>query len=366
MYGIAYNQGNPKTDLAVPIRTTCQFDFEIPRNTVAEVYELMEKDLLTAIDLLEKNPIVTTTFRIQAPAAKAILARIYLYQERWDDAIKYSKEALAKKSTLLHFGQLDIPEREPGPGRCWEHWSWDCYQLAWQIDTWRIYGDNYYRTESLWVRQAPSNTVETSYIGNAFGPYCMSKEVIANYGEKTGSEDYHKKEGGDLRGLLFFSWYNVPATHVLKDEEQIDINKGSYKYDRHQGIRTAELYLNLAEAYAQKYANGGTTTDRDAVIENLNTLRQHRFTEAAWEELGKVEAADFASAQELLEFCVAERWRELCGETNHRYCDLRRYGMTVTHKDNLGGGTYTQNMAQFVLPIPQAVLESDLSLKDNY
>jgi hypothetical protein len=40
--------------------------------------------------------------------------------------------------------------------------------------------------------------------------------------------------------------------------------------------------------------------------------------------------------------------------------------MTVTHKDNLGGGTYTQNMAQFVLPIPQAVLESDLSLKDNY
>ena len=166
--------------------------------------------------------------------------------------------------------------------------------------------------------------------------------------------------------MTFFEFYNLGNNHNINDEIPIDIRKGTFSGKSYSGIRTAELYLNLAEAYAQKYANGGTTADRDAAISNLNILRQHRFATTAWEEKGKVNADDFASAQELLAFCVAERGRELCKETNHRYCDLRRYGMTVKHEYGVEGKTYTQDMSTFVLPIPQYILENDLTLKDNY
>ena len=371
MYGIAYNQGNPETDLAVPVRTSCQFEFAAPRNTVAEVYEQIEKDLLSAINLLEKNPILSTTFRIQAPAAKAMLARVYLYQERWDDAIEYSEEALAKKSTLLDFTS-EIPVRAPESCSDFIHkiFGYKCYIHNWGDHTGHLrpYAAENYNVECLWTRQT-SSTIELYNLGDGsgWGPYGLSDEFIAIFGDKISAADYNTIENrGDLRGVAYFYWYNTGTNHSINDEIRIYLNKGTVSGNTYKGIRTAELYLNLAEAYAQKYANGGTATDRDAAIKNLNILRQHRFAPTAWEEKGKVEAADFASAQELLEFCVAERQKELCGETNHRYCDLRRYGITVTHEDRLNGGTYTQNMGQFVLPIPQYILENDLTLKDNY
>jgi hypothetical protein len=39
--------------------------------------------------------------------------------------------------------------------------------------------------------------------------------------------------------------------------------------------------------------------------------------------------------------------------------------MTIEHKDNIFGGNYQQDMSKFVLPIPQQILESDLSVKSN-
>lgn len=70
----------------------------------------------------------------------------------------------------------------------------------------------------------------------------------------------------------------------------------------------------------------GNDAYRNQALTDLNKLRKYRFNkEFPADEL------NITDGQELLEFIIDERFRELCGETNHRWCDLRRYGLTVTH-----------------------------------
>lgn len=378
MYGVAYNQGNPETDLAVPLVTSSQFEFAFPRATVAKVYEQIEKDLLLAIELLENNPKkAISNLRIQADAAKAILARVYLYQERWDEAIQYSKEVLDKNSNLIDYSKLELEERVQS-GKCWSHNSTnECYLNGWSgnYEVAQLpYDQPYNSPEVIWSRliSIGKSSYSIGYYG--YGPYLISSELASVFGDNGTALAYKggTKDGSikDLRSIRYFSWVNwqevYAGTHCTLDLEiRKRIEKGGMDGGFYQGIRTAELYLNMAEAYAQKFANGGTTTDRDMAIKYLNDLRITRFNPLVWEEEGKVEASDFTDAQALISFCIDERWRELCGETNHRYCDLRRYGMTIEHKDNIFGGSYQQDMSKFVLPIPQQILESDLSVKSN-
>ena len=75
---------------------------------------------------------------------------------------------------------------------------------------------------------------------------------------------------------------------------------------------------------------------------------------------------DVVDKEELLDYCLTERRRELCGETNHRWCDLRRYGKTVKHvlvESELQ--EFEQNMSLFALPIPEDVLKQNPNLKQN-
>lgn len=59
-------------------------------------------------------------------------------------------------------------------------------------------------------------------------------------------------------------------------------------------------------------------------LNDLNFLRQNRFEADGYKDM---ERGDFADGQALLDFCLRERRRELCGEGNHRWFDLRRTGM---------------------------------------
>ena len=72
---------------------------------------------------------------------------------------------------------------------------------------------------------------------------------------------------------------------------------------------------------------------------------------------------DFEGDQRaLLDFCLRERRRELCGEGNHRWFDLKRIGMPeIKHvymdDDNGRAQEYVleQADARYVLPIPEEV-----------
>ena len=133
-----------------------------------------------------------------------------------------------------------------------------------------------------------------------------------------------------------------------------------------KGIRTAELYLNRAEAYTHKFMASGDDNDRKLALSDLNYLRRHRYDtrNVAYE------SKDYQDANDLLEFCKEERRRELCFE-DHRWFDLRRYGMpTLTHTyfvstDNEEVITLTEEDPRYVLPIPKLALDRNPLLIQN-
>ena len=58
------------------------------RNTVSEVYEQIVKDLENGIKLLNENEMDMSLYKINALAGEAILSRVYLYMEDWDNVLK--------------------------------------------------------------------------------------------------------------------------------------------------------------------------------------------------------------------------------------------------------------------------------------
>jgi starch-binding outer membrane protein, SusD/RagB family len=87
LYARPYNDGNPATNLGVPIKTTPTTNEEtasvlVGRNTVQEVYDQVIQDLTNATTLLpEENGNRATTW-----AASAFLARVYLQMGNFAEA----------------------------------------------------------------------------------------------------------------------------------------------------------------------------------------------------------------------------------------------------------------------------------------
>ena len=172
-------------------------------------------------------------------------------------------------------------------------------------------------------------------------------------------------------GFSTNSYKNEAGKTVYDDYWCAGVVKGFYLSDWcSAGVRNAELYLNRAEGYIRKYMKSGDVGDAQLALNDLNTLRQNRF-----DARGFVEKTleDFnGDGQALLEFCWRERRRELCGEVNHRWCDLRRQGMPqVTHvyidSDN---GTEMEYILQkedprYALVIPDEIRELNPNLTQN-
>lgn len=90
-YGLPYNYGDPTQNLGVPLKLEMAVtDGFMERNTVAEVYEQIVTDLEEGIKLLEENKIDMSLYKISILAGEAILSRVYLYMEDWDNALKYA------------------------------------------------------------------------------------------------------------------------------------------------------------------------------------------------------------------------------------------------------------------------------------
>jgi hypothetical protein len=106
VYGQPYSGAgvNPETSLGVPLILSSQVkDGGLKRNTLKEVYDQIEADLLKASALLNDNYAPPTSFRVGAPAANGLLARFYLYRgldTDWDKVISSATQVLTVKSTL--------------------------------------------------------------------------------------------------------------------------------------------------------------------------------------------------------------------------------------------------------------------------
>ena len=341
LFGLPYNYGDPKVNLGVPLKLSMDITAELfAQKSVAKVYELVENDLLEGNRLLEKSTQKYNFNRINHLAAKALLSRMYLYMENWDDALYYAEEVLKVQSDLLSFSSY--------PGN-WQTGMMFYNFGVYMIDTPEeiIFGrpyytpsENYY-TETIFV---PSDELLDLYEYYPNDPVC--------FGDLRGKFSFYRQygNGGRLYEIGFFKGSMIKSSP-----------------NRCGGIRVAEMYLNRAEVNIHKFMDSGDDEYRVKVLNDLNLLREHRWDTRQVAYSPK----EITDAEELFEFYKLERRRELCGEDNHRWFDLRRFGMpelkhvylrTQSEKEEF---LLSQESSLYVLPIPEEIIRVNPKLKQN-
>ena len=335
---------DPATSAGVPLILSSQVtDENKPRNTLAEVYNQIEKDLLEAADLLKNNFVPPNTFRAGHVAAYALLSRFYLYRGRdedMDNVILYANNALAEKPALTFLTSY--------------------FTAAGTVNTAGIY-DLTYSQEVIWQysfnpKGGNSFLYPVAQAGAVLPPYNVSPELVNLYDKGAGANNL-----GDLRYTAYYSkTTGSPAWPFISFKIGTNVTYGD------KGLRVAELYLNRAEALIRRAQKTGNSADLTLALNDLNTLRISRYDTRNTAYV----PVNITNADALLNFYRDERRRELSLEDGHRWADIKRWGLSVTHHFIDVNGitsdfTLAGNSPLYALPIPYTAINRNYNLAQN-
>ncbi len=110
LYAKPYNAKTANTDAGVPLVTVYDADKEYPRASLEKVYEQILSDIEEADKLLNVEMQETgLNYRFSVLALKALKAKVYLYQQKWEKVIVAAKEGLVIKADLQNLNtDMDI------------------------------------------------------------------------------------------------------------------------------------------------------------------------------------------------------------------------------------------------------------------
>lgn len=332
LYSRPYCKATAASDVCIPLKVTDPVnDIFYQRSPMEDVWGQIVEDLENSIRSFREVE-WTTPYRANRAAAFALLSRVCLYMERYEEAAAYADSVIQDHQfRLLDFNSVN--------------------------DTSVVYGSS---PETIFTQGAsviaalhcPLYKPSKYYEEYECSGYSASTELLDSYAEN------------DLRRDLFFIPRPSPGSgeRCVKWRGNIDSDEVS----DYMAIRLPEVYLNKAEALAQ--------LGRDAEAKTtLEELLRNRFVGGAVEEIGE-------SGRELVQRIRDERRRELCCE-GHRWFDLRRYAVNtecpytkrIEHYSLLyveeGGNpsgtiqgkyvldTYDKDAAAYMLPIPRVEIE---------
>ena len=300
------------TNLGIPILTEF-FDgdiapFQLERNTVNEVHAFIEQDLLEAIpDLLD----VTSRGRASKGAARALLARLYLYREQFAEAADFANQVIQDSQFTLasdytFFNQDDSPEH--------------IFQIINTVVDGQTSGQGF---------SGLSNSTEDGGRGDA--PY--SQNLL----------DTFATEPGDLR----FSSLSTTGTDALGGTSTFTTKfpDGSNNADNAPVLRVTEMYTIRAEANLRAGSSVG-----DTPLNDINALR-------ARAGLAALAAVD-------LDIILNEKRKELHHEGQRRM-DLLRNGMSLRRPGMANIAESVFGADKTIFPIPQAELDLNPNITQN-
>ncbi|PRD52105.1 RagB/SusD family nutrient uptake outer membrane protein [Sphingobacterium gobiense] len=305
-YAKPYKAETASTDLGVPLVLQQTTEQSLARASVQQVYDAIIEDLLTAIPALPTEQ----QFRTLPTKASAygILARTYLYMNRYAEAKEAADQALATHNELIDL--TAIPELN--------------------VDA---YPRRFINPEIL-LTKVPVNGV-TAYSPTAFR---LSDDLLSLFDEH------------DQRYNLF----TVPGSTISSWE----VYEGRYYYldnvlneGRNVGPTVPEMLLIKAEAEAR-------SNQAAAAMSLVNQLRAKRILIDGQVEL------QAANAEEALIQVIAERRREFMFRML-RWWDMRRLKdealFTKTYTRTFGGQSFTLSPSSNRYVFPIAEYEIDLS-----
>lgn len=307
IYGQHYEFTAGASHLGVPIVTAFDQDAEPSRNTVAEVYDAVINDLNTAIMLMSQD---RGRGFFSADAAKALLARVYLYQGDFANAEQFADEVIESGSFSLTSGDNYLAQ-----------WNEIGFSPDAILDVVQTVQDNF-----------GANALGGMYNVTGYGDYLPSRDLMDLI------------DSMDIRKQLF-----------TFDETLGDFRVAKYPSDNGEDntpvLRLSEMYLIRAEARA---INGNEA----GAIEDLMAIRRR-----AWASAPDVTA----SGQELIDEILLEKRIELAYE-GHRLWELMRNQQGVVRTDCTapdGACSIAYPNDRFILPIPIQELAANPNITQN-
>lgn len=339
LYAQAYNEAQP-TDLCVPIiKEPVPSTQKYARSTIKEVWALICEDIDKAVAVLENDNIERSVFEVGYEAALLFATRVYLYMENYGKTIELGEKYLKRKSTLLDITTITGRPNINGPAYTPELSTFLDYSLNPEI---------VFSFAAVFPTGAPS-----------YFEYKTFFVPSMNYYNRI---DIMSGVSADLRALYTeddcrIYWFSVPGPMSAWSNPMSVPLKYIYSFNtsaRTQNMRTSEVYLNLAEAYACQ-----STPDYQRALGYVNFLRRHRIANYVDETCSDLKS--------LLDLIYNERRREFCFEEFHRWWDLRRWGQPSLEHNWLNRERYIleEKDPAYVLNFPRKELDYNTLLEIN-
>lgn len=276
-----------------------QFD-GVRQQSAREVYQLVADDILSVYDDL---PQPADRVHVNQAVADALLARVYLYLERWEQAAAYATRII--DNSFYSLGSITDLLGTKGS-------SESVFELT--------YSSSFVNDQSAYWR-SPNDGGR-----HEWGP---SREVVLLLQDPAA--------GGDRKA--FYSDYSsaqVPDYYVG------NLYRSPSNDDNVILFRLAEAYLIRAEALVKQ-----TVPDLDAALADLNVIRLRSHVPALTSDLSREELIERIEDENRVEFAIEP----------HRWFDLVRTGRAT---QLLGIQPY-----QTVFPIPYNDIQADRDLVQN-
>lgn len=318
-YSVAYDPATAATDLGVPLVLVEDINKKYIRNTVAEVYALILKDLTEAEPNL--STIADHKFRPTKVAAHAFLSKVHLLMGNYSAALKNANEVLSLNKNLIKYQDYTT---YPGLtyGRIGKITNKDLFFPS--VDK---------SIETVWARQTASSD------GHQMKDVYASTDLLAVYAKDL------PKGAVDKRFSLFFC---TDSANFSSPTYFPGRSLWAPYVEFNMAFGTGEIMLIAAEAEAR-------VGDPGLAVQQLNTLRNARI-------VGNTPLTA-ATKEEALLLVLEERRREMPNQGITRLIDLKRlnkdprFAKTVTHTFEKEIFTLPANDKRYVLPLPPKVLE---------
>jgi starch-binding outer membrane protein, SusD/RagB family len=307
--------------LGIPYMKTYAQDpgnFKPSRQISSEVIANVEEDLAQARSLIPAT--FTDISRVTRNGVVAMQARVALYTNKWDSAIA--------RSTVVINAQPLTPRA--------------AYPALW---TTRNLPNNQ-STEVIWKLN-----VNASNVGLAVGPLFQDANGAVQFSPSTKLLNSYDS----VNDIRFPTFYRTSPRPLLAKYGVITAlpTTENFVYDIKM-LRTSEMYLIRAEAYAE-------TNQLALAAADLDALRAQR--------IAGYTPQNFADKETLINEILLERYRELAFE-GHRYFDLKRRNLPIERlladvQNNNALRTLAATDPRYLLPIPQQEIFANPNIQQN-
>lgn len=319
----------------IPIKPNARFgvgdEQELPRSPISDVYELIENDLLTAIPNLPLT--AAQTGRVTSGAAKALLGKAYVFQDKFESASQVLDEVInsGQYSLISNYADIFEHEGENGAGSVFEVQytdaegaSFDCFQCSEGNIAVGFNGIRQYNGPVF--DSGFSFNVPTQEAIDAFETGDLRKDVAI-----LDIERWAAQNGATYgRGYEHTGYFN--RKYIARKGDSNIGDQNLTNPNNYRAIRYADVLLLAAEANARK-----ASPDETKARNYLNQVRARAF--------GTTSRGVTLSGNALQDAIFNERRVELVGE-GHRFFDLVRTGKAAQEID---GFTVNKNE---LFPVP--------------